>query len=245
LAGHPLHSTVRISLWGLQFEFPEHHLTDDVLESLEMTVSAEDRLNDFQSRTPYYLLHHRSEIASLVRKRNFGAPGTVLACFNLTEAYFNSLAWEFLQKPGAVSSLSDSNRKLMEDTTRVPLSQKVLKYPEIIMGKPMFNRDAEPFRSFFDIVKPFRDSLVHASPFSAPQKFGGYDKLRNLYRIATDTAVLATVRTCDLICQMHNTLHAGQEPHPFWLSPLVDKINALDSRQQNEDGHPTAMSITL
>lgn len=34
---------------------------------------------------------------------------------------------------------------------------------------------------------PFRDSLVHPSPFEAPQRFGGHDKLCAVYRVDVDT----------------------------------------------------------
>jgi hypothetical protein len=158
---------------------------------------------------------------------------TVLSCFNLVEAYFNSLAWEFLQKPNVASGLSNRAKKLLEDTTGVSLGDKILKYPELICGFPVFKRNEEPFMSFMDIVKPYRDSLVHPSPFLAPERFGGYDKLRKLYRIGLDTALLAAHFTTDLIGQTHRNLANAEEQHPLWLQEFVQFLASTRDDKTN------------
>lgn len=233
LRGNPLHSTVHISIFGLGFEFPEKYLTDDITAAIEMALRSEEQLNEWRKKTDRQLLASKPDIGMVVRYHKFYSRMAVLSCFNLVEAYFNSLAWEFLQGPNVASSMSNREKKLLEDTTGVSLADKILKYPELICGFPVFKRDEEPFISFMGIVKPYRDSLVHPSPFLAPERFGGYDKLRMLYRRDVGTAVLAAHFTTDLIGQTHRNLTNADEQHPPWLQELVQFLASTTDDNAN------------
>ena len=156
LRGNPLHSTVHISIFGLGFEFPEKYLTDDIGVAVEMALREEKEVNAWRKKTERALLNAKPEIGKAVRRLKFYSRMAVLSCFNLVEAYFNSLAWEFLQEPNAASGLSNRSKKLLEDTAGVSLGDKILKYPETIFGRAIFKRDEEPFKPFMDIVKPYR-----------------------------------------------------------------------------------------
>lgn len=96
LAGIPPHSTVRISLWGLRFEYPEHHLADDISCALANAIKYDKYLNAWKQKQHFDLRNKESEIAHNIRLKKYHSRMTLMSCFNLVEAYFNSLAWDFL-----------------------------------------------------------------------------------------------------------------------------------------------------
>jgi hypothetical protein len=65
-------------------------------------------------------------------------------------------------------------------------------------------------------VKPYRDAIVHASPFAAPEKFGGYDKLSKLYDLDLKTLRLAVDATIAVITEIHQFV-SGKVTTPVWL----------------------------
>lgn len=221
LRGNPLHSTVHISIFGLGFEFPEKYLTDDITVAVEMALREDEELKAWRSKSEAVRTAAKPKIGKTVRHLKFYSRMAVLSCFNVVEAYFNSIAWEFLQGQNAGEGLSNRSRSFLEDTGRVSLGEKVLKYPELICGRSIFKRNEEPFKSFMDIVKPYRDSLVHPSPFLAPERFGGYDKLRTLYRIDVETALLAAQLTSELIGLTHRNVANNGELYPHWMEELL------------------------
>ena len=225
LQGQPLHSTLSISLWGLKFEFPEMHLTKDIVEGLKTAKVAHEELKQYENKFHAQVVIFQSEIQGLVRRRLYGSRTSLLCCFNLLEAYFNGIAWEFSQRPERILSLSERKKKMIKDLTGTSLIDKMIKYPEIILGHSIFGRNKEPLASFISTIKPFRDSLVHPSPFSAPEKFGGYDKLRNLYSIDLDAATGAARTTCTLISDVHKELTKGREESPPWLAELLEELH--------------------
>ena len=173
-----------------------------------------------------------SEIAIGVRYSKFYARMAIFSCFNLVEAYFNSLAWDFIQQANRQPLLSNRQKKLLEDASGVSLADKILKYPEIISGQSIFQRDRDPVKAFLHVVKPFRDFIVHPSPFSAPQRFGGYDKLRALYRVDIDTALLAAHCTTELVGCTHRRLTNKSQQHPSWILELVERNYVDRSKKQ-------------
>ena len=82
--------------------------------------------------------------------------------------------------------------------------------------------------AYLDVIKPFRDSLVNPSPFSAPARFGGYDKLRLIYRIDADTAEMAVALTARLLSRIHHHLHGIDSDLPPWMESLTS------SKQNNK-----------
>ena len=137
------------------------------------------------------------------------------------EAYLNGIAWDFLQSSGA--TISNRRRKLLDDSASASIRDKILKYPEIITGSSPWAHDDVELQKFLDIVKPFRDSLVHPSPFSAPARFGGYDKLRLLYEIDFDIAQMTFHLTISLIEKIHRHIHGDDSSVPNWLSELIHR----------------------
>lgn len=228
LKAAPPHCTVVISLWGLQFKFPEDYLAKDLLQVLTVALDANTELDEFKKVTHSTARKEKDAISSLIRKREQAARSCLLTCFNLVEAYLNGIAWDFAQDPEAVDQLSKKNQSRINDIGHTNLREKILKYPRIITGQPLWNETDEPVRSFLTVFKPFRDSLVHPSPFSAPEKFGGYDKLRYFYRIDLGIAMWTCKNTCDLIIRVHRHLNGDDTQSPDWLSELLAELDKYE-----------------
>lgn len=224
--GCPSHLTVSISLWGLKFQFPEEELSKDIAEGLSIAISAAKELEGFIKLGHSLLVQQQDEIGEKMRLKKYTSRSVLISSFNLMEAYLNGLAWDFLQNISE-STLSNRQRNLLNDSSSATIREKLEKYPKIISGNESWESGASEIDSFLDIVKPFRDSLVHPSPFNAPEKFGGYDKLRNLYRIDVDTALLCSNLTVKIIEKIHVFINSEHEDLPKWLLDLKEKIQHI------------------
>jgi len=138
LLGNPAHLTLSISLWGMQFKYPEDELAKDVAEAIEIAENAEKQLMDYEKNTHFQHRLNRTEIKTLVRQKLFGSRAALIACFNLIEAYLNGLAWDFLQSN---TTISNRRRKFLDDSASVSIREKLLKYPEIITGTSPWKED--------------------------------------------------------------------------------------------------------
>jgi hypothetical protein len=226
LRGNPAHLTVSISLWGLQFKFPEDELAKDLAFALRLTSEAENEINQQREKPHLQLKASQEKISSLVRQKAFAARSSVLCCFNLMEAYLNGLAWDYIQFHDT-TNLSNRQKKLLEDTTSVSISDKLKKYPELLTSKGLWREPDQELEGFIEILKPFRDSLVHPSPFSAPERFGGYDKLRLFYRVDHDTALLAANLLTILVRRIHEHIYSDLQTLPNWISDLESAVTQL------------------
>jgi hypothetical protein len=221
LKGAPLHSTVRISPWGLQFEYPEHHLMNDLAESFNEAVEIEEvQLTPYRTKTWREKKQQatKAEIADLIRRGKVSQRACILSCFNLIESYINGIAWDYVQIHD-ISGLSKDHRNVLTESERlVNIIDKLIKIPRVITGREdsPLHQTREPLKSFIDIIKPYRDSIVHASPFAAAEKFGGYDKLSKLYELNLNTARLAVDITISLIKDIHQFINNGDNS-PVWI----------------------------
>lgn len=222
LKGAPLHSTVCLSyLWGLQTEYPEMHLSRDLAYSFNRAVEAERRFEEYDKIPRGRAKTKREEIAELERSGTFHRRMCVLSCFNLAEAYVNGLAWAYVQTHD-ISGLSKTKQKvLIEGQTSI--LDKLVKVPQIISGRSPgpLESDREPLSVFRDTIKPFRDSIVHASPFAAPERFGGYEKLSKVYELNLETVRQTVDMTLDIIGRIHRFV-GGNGLLPKWMPSRKD-----------------------
>jgi hypothetical protein len=227
LRGAPSHLTVSISLWGFKLQFPEDELSKDLIEAVKFANESKNQCEAYLKKSECSLKSEELAIRRQTRILKFSSRSIILGCFNLLETFLNGLAWDFVQTKGT-DGLSNRQKKTLEDSTSVTIREKLNKYPEIIGGSKLWSQPDSDFDSFIDIVKPYRDSLVHPSPFSAPEKFGGYDKLRLLYRIDFDTAVLAVNLLVKLIQRINVHINNSDTEYPIWLTELVDTMNKFN-----------------
>ena len=197
-----------------------------MISALYLVSETHTELNPYRGKPLVKLKKEKSEIASLLRKRMFAVHSAILSCFNLMEAYLNGLAWDYVQTHGTVS-LSNQKRKLLEDTTSASIREKLVKYPKIIAGRELWKEPDGELDGFVDILKPYRDSLVHPSPFSAPERFGGYDKLRLFYRIDYDTALVTADLLVRIIRRIHEHVYCGGSALPVWICDLESEVKGI------------------
>ncbi|MFO7564950.1 MAG: hypothetical protein R6X02_20060 [Enhygromyxa sp.] len=230
LRGAPRHATVVISLWGLQFWFPEDHLAKDLVLALTDAGVAMGSLDSHYKAQHRHHVEAKDEIADLIRRRYYAARSGLLTAFNLVECYLNSMAWDYLRGDAVDPGLSNRQRKLLEDTWGTKFRVKLLKYPEIVGGKPLPTEVKQNGEEFLHVVKPFRDSLVHPSPFEAPDHFGGYDKLRMVCRVDVDTLFLATAMMVQLVEQFQAHIGQGAATGAVpWLPNLRDALDEYNA----------------
>lgn len=221
----PRHSTIVISLWGLKFKFPEDFLAKDILQSLTSALETNSVLEKYKDLPHITARDKLEDITPVIRKWEHASRSCLLGCFNLVEAYLNAIAWDFAQDVEAFTLLSKRDQARLTDIGNINLREKILKYPRIVTGRVLWDDSDETVKNFLTIFKPFRDSLVHPSPFSAPEKFGGYDKLRKFYGVDIGIAMWTTKITCELITRIHQHLNGEKAKSPEWLSDVLKTLD--------------------
>lgn len=221
IKGNPAHLTVHISLWGLQFLFPEDILTKDIIVALDILHKSEAELGKFREKSHQQLSASQDQIKEAIRQKEFAQRAIILSSFNLIEAFLNGIAWDYCQRHDT-SNLSKRKQNLLADTASVSIRDKLLKYPSLICGSE--SPVASNRELFLDIIKPFRDSLVHPSPFSAPEKFGGYDKLRKIYDLNQNIATQAVELLIEIIENIYEQIN-GTGRKPVWLKELKERAS--------------------
>lgn len=224
LKGTPRHATVAISLWGLNFQFPEDEFVKDITQSINLLETVSKELANFKTSDFGDIRDKQKQVSDLCRTKNFCCRSCILSCFNLVEAYLNGIAWEYVENNPCLEGLSKTKEKLIKDTSQASLRDKIVKYPNIISGRSLWEENHPHVKKFLGINKPFRDSLVHPSPFSVPEKFGGYDKLKILYRLDLKEAKETVETTFSIISKIHTHLHQAPDI-PQWLAPLKVHID--------------------
>lgn len=220
LKGAPLHSTVHISPWELQTEYPETLLMKDLAVSFNDAVEIHERhLTPFRTMSwrDWKERQTRPEIADLIRRRDASQRVCILSCFNLVEAYINGLAWDFVQTHDVSRLIEEKQDVLKESKKFVSMETKLIKIPTIITNRKTgpLHQTKDPMKTFLEMVKPYRDAIVHASPFSVPAKFGGYDKLSKLYDLTLQVVREAVDVTTALISEIHKFV-GGSGELPLW-----------------------------
>ena len=218
LKGAPAHATICLSPWGLQTEFPEMHLARDLALSYNDALDAEG-VRGGHGKVPWRKAKEedfRRPLAAALIRGKFSMRMCLLSCFNLTEAFINGIAWEFVQSSGA-AGLSKNQQDLLTKG-QASLLDKLAKVPAIVTGRERgpLTKGQAPLSTFRDLVKPFRDSIVHASPFSAPERFGGYDKLERVYELEMPTVTNAVELTLKIVGTIHEFMGSGHGL-PAWL----------------------------
>ncbi|WP_156427657.1 hypothetical protein [Thiohalocapsa sp. ML1] len=220
LNGAPPHLTISISLWGLKFRFPEDMIAKDIATSLQLIRRAKRTINPYE-KLPHKSVSNRTEaFVPSLRNLEFAQRAIVLSCFNLLEAYLNGLAWDYCESH-SLEHLSKRKAKLLQDTTSASIREKLDNYPWIISGTSEVPLDGKA--EFLEQVKPFRDSLVHPSPFTAPERFGGYQKLQKFYDLDEGIVKLAVVSCLSLIASI-NHIVTGAKGVPAWCEGIDNEI---------------------
>lgn len=213
LKGDPRYATVVLSTRGLQFQYPEDQISKDLIAALDL-------MKVFGPGSPFSpadLAHHGNYIA---RQRQFAARACVAAAFNLLEAYLSGVLWENLDRLKTMT-LTRKDAQMVQEPTSATLVQKIRRLPEFVAGQPLPPNEA--LDRLLSIAKPFRDSLMHPAPFSAPEKMGGYDKLSHFHAI--DVPIARAV-TRDAVAVIQFLGRHIARPTPRWLTDLERELTS-------------------
>ncbi|MDH5559842.1 MAG: hypothetical protein OEY59_03215 [Deltaproteobacteria bacterium] len=214
ISGNPAHSTIVFSLWGLQFKSPEDHLAKDVIQAISSLLEAEEFLGNFNKKQHAQIKNEKEKIADYISKSSFSARMAIIVCSSLVEAFLNGLSWEFCRTTENLAELSNNKKKLLKDGS---FREKLQKYPEIFTGRPLSEKDSETVETFLAEVKPYRDSLMHPSPFIGDEKYGGQDKTMNFYAIDSKLAFSTVSKTILLIAMIYSHINMN---HQKWFVEL-------------------------
>jgi len=135
LRGAPRHSTVVISPWGLQTDYPEMHLARDMAVSFNSAIALHAEISQHEG-TPWGTAKQadvRGRIAHLQTCAAFNRRMCVLSCFNLLEAYINGVAFDFTDSRD-ISPLSKNKQDLLT-SGQASILEKLVKVREIISGR--------------------------------------------------------------------------------------------------------------
>jgi len=218
--GYPEHSTICISLWGLQYRFPEHDFSRDLEIALSLFSECESGLENYEKTEHAELRANKEYISGLIGRSESSKRQIMQAAFSLLECYLNGLAWSYYNKINT-KELSKTKDNLLQDTSNVNLRDKIKKYPKEIYNTEL---DESHYQFLLDEAKPYRDSLMHPSPFSAPEKFGGYDKLEKLYNLDKEIIVKTVFGVINLVEEIEK-MKGKDMPVPVWLPELKAAAN--------------------
>ena len=219
--GYPDHSTVCISLWGLQYRFPEHDFSNDMIIAIEQLIMADKELDEHREKQHTQLVKAKDNLSSLIRKTESAKRQIMQTAFSLLECYLNGLAWSYFQKNN--EGLSKRKLNTLQDTSNVTLRDKIRRYPSIIFNEEL---DESIYQFLMDEAKKIRDSLMHPSPFSAPEKFGGYDKLEKIYNLDIGTISKLVTGVIEVIEKIES-MKGKTTPIPIWLPEIKTAANNL------------------
>jgi hypothetical protein len=208
----PAYAHVHISTFGLQFEFPEHHFLRDIETSLPELLDLKARLAKFTGRE-FDAKRDRMLVGGLVAKQKFLSRSIISATFSLAEAFLSGLFFI------AVHSKSVGRLKCDEDflkfaTTKEssPLKDRLDRVVRFTSEDAESGND-EPFKSFIETGKRYRDAIHHTTPFQRKDVEPG-GRLTALYEINGDLAlrcVLLSTSTLLKISQWSNLMTAESD----------------------------------
>ena len=182
----PFYAHLRISTYGLQFEFPEHHFLRDIETSIQELLDTRSQLNLFM-RPDFDLMHERERVAGLVARERFLSRSIISATFSLAEAFLSGLFFTAVHTK-SIGGLECDEDFLKYAATKesAPLKDRLDRVVRFA-SKGTESGTAEPFKTFIEIGKRYRDAIHHTTPFQRKDIEAG-GRLSALYEINSDIA---------------------------------------------------------
>jgi len=196
----PFHAQVNISTYGLQFEFPEHHFLRDIEISLPKLVDTHSRM------APFMTSHHiakrdRELIGDLVAYEKFLSRSMISASFSLVEAYLSGLFYAAVHTRffGTLACDEDFLRyaRTKESAALAARLDRVVRFA----SRGMECGTDEPFGTFIEVGKRYRDAIHHTTPFERKDIEAG-GRLKALYEIDGDCAMRCVFLSCAVVLKI-------------------------------------------
>jgi hypothetical protein len=160
----PAYAHVHISTYGLQFEFPEHHFLRDIETSLPELLDMRSRLATFTG-PEFDSRRDRDLVGGLVAKEKFLSRSVISATFSLAEAFLSGLFFTAVHSK-SVGRLACDEEFLKFAATKesAPLRDRLDRVVWFTSEGAESGND-EPFKSFIETGKRYRDAIHHTTPF--------------------------------------------------------------------------------
>jgi len=230
----PFHATISITLLGLNYEYPEWHFANDIEIAITEARELNRTLAPFSGEFDPALKRKWIEARAVAQRQVAVLRWCVIACSSLIEAYFGGLAWRLQQSEGErLSRLSSKDRKTVEDTGAT-FRDRLIRIPRILADRALWDERDPDLQALLDL-KQTRDALMHPSPFSVPEKYGGRDKLSIIYSLAHDNAETCVRVTFVALKRVFQHIHGGAAPLPSWMvavGRILDGAEVAEGAEQ-------------
>jgi hypothetical protein len=205
----PFYAHVSISVWGLQFEYPEQHFLQDLDAGLDDLGEIRLRLADL-GVTDSNMKGKRNEIAPLLSRGKFISRSIISASFSLVEAFLSGLFFTALSTRVLGKRNCDENfLRYAEKKESVALKDRLDRVVKFA-SNGIADGGADPFQSFIEVGKPYRDAIHHTTPFGRSNLETG-ERLVALYEINPNTACLCGLLSLDCVLTIANWIYSGGE----------------------------------
>lgn len=212
----PVHSFVSVSLWGLQFDYPEHNFINDLKISIVELDSVSKSVNGL-AEGAINLRSDRASISTQISKQKFFSRCVVTAAYNFLEAYIAGLLFE-------AHSYQKLGNKLIDESFREKssaLEKKSLKEKIERLNSEVLGANSEIGGRLSKVIsgegKTIRDAIHHATAFPRGKmgESGRIGRLQGLkpiqvLGIAGDICVLIKILD-EVIWEGSPSSHIGNE----------------------------------
>jgi hypothetical protein len=205
----PFYADVHISPYGLKFEFPEHHFLRDIETSLPELLETRSRLASFAG-SEFDSTREHELVGRLVAKEKFLSRSMISAIFSLAEAFLSGLFFTAIHTNSVGCLACDEEfQKYAGSKESAPLRDRLDRVVRFI-SRGSESGANEPFRTFLETGKLYRDAIHHTTPFGRKDIEPG-GRLAALYEINADIALRCVMLSCTTILKISQ-----------WTNPTSD-----------------------
>ena len=205
----PFYAHVSISTYGLQFEFPEHHFISDMDAAFEDLKETRQRI-DALGVIDVNMKGKRDDIAPLISREKFVSRSMVSASFSLVEAFLSGLFFTALNANALGRLPCDEHLlKYAKNKESAALKDRVDRIVRFASSGTVDGR-SDPFKSFIEVGKHYRDAIHHTTPFGR-KDFDAGQRLLALYEVKSDVAVLCALLSLDSVVTISHWIYGDED----------------------------------
>jgi hypothetical protein len=234
----PFYAHVSISTYGLRFEFPEHHFLRDIETSLPELLDTLDRLTPFM-RPAFGTRRDSNVVAGLVSREKFLSRSIVSATFSLVEAFLSGLFFTAVHTKSLGSLACDEDfLNYAAKKESAPLKNRLDRVVHFASLRTESGSD-EPFKTFIEVGKRYRDAIHHTTPFQRKDVESG-GRLTALYEINANIALHCIVLSSATLLKISEWTYGASDATDIAsrCSELLEKAHRAWLANQAQEGHP-------
>jgi hypothetical protein len=233
----PFYAHVSISTYGLKFEFPEHHFLRDIETSLPELLDTLARLTPFIPATDPR--RDSDIVAGLVAREKFLSRSIVSATFSLVEAFLSGLFFTAVHTKSLGSLACDEDfLDYAAKKESAPLKNRLDRVIQFAsLGTE--NGSDEPFKTFIEVGKRYRDAIHHTTPFQRKDVESG-GRLTALYEINSNIALHCIVHSSATLLKISQWTYGASDATDIGsrCSELCERAHRAWLANQAQEGHP-------